>query len=90
MLLFDGCERNYIGSFKKRSKTQSIIERANRCTTTEKEVLSRVDPLLLRRFKEGRYPTAKDTGSFKEIDSATLRNGGFCGGDSRQASTNNA
>ena len=90
MLLFDGCKRNFIESFKETIKTKPSIESANFSTTSEDEMLPRVDPLFFCRFKKGRYPPAEDTGSFKEIDPASLCNGGLGGSDSRQASTDNA
>jgi len=90
MLLFEGCKGNGIGSFKKRSQTKPIMESTNGGTASEEEMLSSVDPLLLGRLEEGRNPTAEHTGSFKEIDPVPLCHGGFSGGDSRQASTDNA
>ena len=53
-------------------------------------MLPGVDPLLLRWFKERRSPTAKETGSFKEIDTAPARKGGFSGGNARQSAADNA
>jgi len=90
MLLVESCKGDGIGSFKKRSQPQPIMEGTKGGTASEEEMLSGVDPLLLDRFEEGGNPTAEHAGSFKEIDPVPLRYGGFCGSDPRQASTDNA
>jgi len=90
MSLLESCERNGIGSLKKAFKTQPLVQGADFGTASEEEMLSRVNPLFLGRFKKGRYSTAEDTGSFKEVNPAPFLGGGFCGGDSRQAATDDA
>ena len=90
MLLLECGKRNRVMLFKKVIETKPLIEGENFGATSEDKVLSGVDPLVLRGFKKRRNPTAEHTGSFEEINAVSLREGGFCGGNTCQASTDDA
>ena len=53
-------------------------------------MLANIDPLFFTGFEERRYSAAEHTGSFEEIDLATLISGGIRNGNSRQSAAYDA
>ena len=89
-MLFDGGKGNGVKLFKEGFESESSVECEEFGTAAEYEVLSGIDPLFLYWFEEGRSSSAEETGSFEESDLVPLHSGGFCGGDSRQSSADDA